>query len=169
MTSLASLGPSAQAQAARQIAEQERKRLVGKKPCPQCLGTGVLPRFDGNGVRCKQCKGSGLIKEPKPSKYKAKAEYVDNIRFASKREAVRYQFLKVLEREGVIRNVECQPEFRLIVNGKDIGRFRADFAYFRGEERIIEDVKSPASKTEAYSLRKRIVEAIYHVKIVEVS
>jgi hypothetical protein len=47
----------------------------------------------------------------------------------------------------------------------------ADFAYFdpSRERRIVEDVKSPATKTPLYKLKRALVEAIYPaVKIVEI-
>jgi hypothetical protein len=51
----------------------------------------------------------------KPLKYHNRVAAVDGHRFASQREARRYAELRVLERAGVIRDLELQPEFLLYV------------------------------------------------------
>lgn len=90
-------------------------------------------------------------------------------RFDSKREHQRFHVLRLMERCGEIRNLERSPRFDLIVNGIKCGFYKADFAYFKNEKRVIEDVKSEPTKTPVYRLKKRIVEALYGVEIVEVS
>lgn len=116
-------------------------------------------------------------------KYLNEPVKVDGIHFASRREAARYIQLKLLERAGQITNLVLQPKFKLWIDGRPVlirskgfpnGRqaaYKADFGYFdiRTNARVIEDVKSPASRTEAYCLRKALVEAMYPgTKIVEV-
>ncbi len=93
------------------------------------------------------------------SKYKAVKTAVDNLLFDSKREAKRYGELKLLERAGQIRNLELQPVFPLIVNGTKVCEYRADFVYFEGERRIIEDSKG--FRTPAYKLKRRLLLAVY--------
>jgi hypothetical protein len=44
-----------------------------------------------------------------------------------------------------------------MVNGVKIGRYTADFRYSKGEEVVVEDVKSKATKTRDYVLRKKIL------------
>lgn len=112
------------------------------------------------------------------NKYRAKPVTIDGIRFASKREANRYSELRLLEKAGVIRNLELQPKFALMIDGRPIlirskgypnGRaasFKADFAYFEDNRRVIEDSKGV--RTEAYALRRAVVEAIYGIRIDEV-
>lgn len=95
----------------------------------------------------------------KISKYSAIRTEVDGITFASKREAARYQELKLLQRGGMISNLELQPVFPIIINGVRCGKYIADFAYFDGAARITEDVKG--MKTPVYRLKKKIVEALY--------
>lgn len=89
------------------------------------------------------------------SKFGAKPTFVDGIRFASKKEAARYTALKLLELAGVIRDLERQPRYPIVVNGEPVkirshgspnGRavyYVADFRYFdtRTNERVVEDVK----------------------------
>ena len=113
------------------------------------------------------------------SKYGATPLVVEGIRFDSKREARRYQELRVLERLGVVRDLERQPRYALevlelhhgaagaIVN---CGHYTADFRYLDVESGrvMVEDVKSQATRTTAYRLRKRLVEAIHGVTITEV-
>lgn len=112
----------------------------------------------------------------KPSKYRSKKTVVDDITFDSIKEAKRYTELKLLEKAGEISHLELQPRFILQIAGKpityDSGRkaeYRADFAYFDGQKRIVEDVKSSATKTDVYKLKKALVQAIYPaVKIIEI-
>ena len=44
-----------------------------------------------------------------------------------------------------------------MVNGVKIGRYTADFRYKKGSDVIVEDVKSRATKTRDYVLRKKIL------------
>lgn len=103
---------------------------------------------------------------PAVSKYRNKRCVVNGIEFHSLAEARRYAELIHLQNGGTIRNLELQPAFKLIVDGIIIGHYRADFAYFMEGERVIEDVKG--FKTPTYRLKKRFVEALYKVKIVEI-
>ena len=101
----------------------------------------------------------------KPNKYGAKPKTVDGIRFASTKEANRYQELKLLERAGHIRNLELQPRFDLIVNGVNCGFYKADFRYFEGQKRITEDCKGV--RTPTYVLKRKLVAALYNVEVLE--
>ena len=117
------------------------------------------------------------------SKYRNIKVHMDGHSFDSKKEARRYGELKLLQSAGEISNLELQPKYLLTINGDPVlikskgypnGRkasFKADFRYFctKRNKTIVEDVKSPASRTEAYALRKAVVEAIYPgVEIVEI-
>jgi uncharacterized protein DUF1064 len=98
-----------------------------------------------------------------------KTEYM-GIQFDSRKEADRYQQLQLLERAGQIRSLELQPRYDLIVNGHKLGFYRGDFRY---EEvatgtTILEDVKSPATKTPVYQLKKKLIKALYGIEISEV-
>lgn len=119
--------------------------------------------------------------QPKRNKFNAKATVVDGERFDSAKEAKRWIQLRLLEQAGEISHLERQPKFKLTCGLRPIlirseryknGRqavYTADFSYFNGEHRIIEDVKSSATRTESYVLRKAIVEAMFPaVRIVEV-
>jgi len=116
------------------------------------------------------------LKAEKPSKYRNKKVVVDGHRFDSKKEASRYLVLKARQEAGEISHLELQPRFNLRILDRPVtytsGRrayYVADFAYFDGSKRVIEDVKSPATKTQVYKLKKAVVEAMLPaVKIVEV-
>jgi hypothetical protein len=104
------------------------------------------------------------------SKYGAVPVEIDGHRFASQNEGKRYMDLRMLERVGVISGLELQPRFPIIVDGAPIkypsGRiltYVADFAYFRGQERVIEDAKG--MQTDVFKIKRALVEAIYKVKV----
>lgn len=103
------------------------------------------------------------------NKYNNKRTEVDGVMFHSKREATRYQELKLLQASGEIQDLILQPSFELRVEGgKVVGKYFADFKYKIGMRVVIEDVKSSATKTPVYRLKKKIVESVYNIKIVEV-
>jgi hypothetical protein len=101
------------------------------------------------------------------NKYHAKPTIVDNVRFASAREASRYRELCLLLASGAISHLELQPRFDIIVNHKKIGFYKADFRYV-DEDGLshIEDAKGVS--TPVYRLKKRLVEAMYSIVIEEV-
>ncbi len=104
----------------------------------------------------------------KPSKYRNIKVECDGIHFDSKKERDRYLQLRLLERGSAIREVVLQPAFPLIVNGKKIGTYKADFQYTECEtgEQVVEDVKG--MKTPVYNLKKKLVAALYGIQVREV-
>lgn len=115
------------------------------------------------------------------SKYRAKPEVVDGVRFHSRKEAARYRELRLLEKAGEIVKLELQPRFPLMVPGRGnggpyervhVGDYVADFKYVIPGYRPIldivrvEDVKG--FKTPLYKWKKKHVEAQYGVQIVEI-
>ena len=98
------------------------------------------------------------------SKYRAKKTVVDGIKFDSKKEARRYGELKLLERGGAITGLTLQPKFELIPTIRRKGEtlrkisYFADFKYYdcNKKKNIVEDVKSEATKTDVYKLKKRL-------------
>jgi hypothetical protein len=118
---------------------------------------------------------------PRRHKYHARATVVDGIRFDSTKEAKRYRDLSLLAAAGQIHRLEVHPRFPIDVvelyrygRGRALhvascGTYTADFRYaLAGGEVVVEDVKSGPTKTEAYRLRKRLVEAIHGITIREV-
>lgn len=99
------------------------------------------------------------------SKYGSRKTEVDGYIFDSKMEAARYNDLKLLERSGEIKSLIVHPVIPLVVNGKRIGRYIADFSYYQDDKKIVEDVKG--ARTAVYMLKKRLVNAIYGIEILE--
>lgn len=120
---------------------------------------------------------TGIVsKQPVPitsrvTKYRNKPTLVDGILFDSIAEAKRYNELKLLELAGQIRDLKLQPKFIFEYAGIRIGSYKADFQYLlpHSPVRVIEDVKSPSSKTQMYRLRKRMMLAFHGIEVREVS
>lgn len=106
------------------------------------------------------------------NKYHAKKVEVDGIEFDSRREANRWQELKILERAGMISDLRRQEEFELIPRcGKERpAKYHADFTYTDTAtgERVVEDVKSRATKTKDYILRRKLMNWRHGIQIREV-
>lgn len=109
-------------------------------------------------------------------KYGAKPTTVDGIRFASLKESRRYQELRLLEKAGEIEDLSLQPEFVLDVNDETLGVYRADFAYYpchrsgphKGAiigHQVIEDVKSPPTKTPLWRWKVKHLKAQYGIEV----
>ena len=92
------------------------------------------------------------------NKYRAVKTVIDGITFHSKKEAERYKILSLLESQGRIDNLRLQPRIALMVNGVKIGHYIADFQYDMAGKQVIEDVKSKATRTPIYKLKKKILE-----------
>ena len=102
------------------------------------------------------------------SKYHAVKAEVDGYIFASKREARRYGELKLLYNAGEIFELTLQPKFEITINKVHICNYFADFRYeTKYGAMITEDVKGV--KTPVYKLKKKLVEALYGIEIVEVT
>lgn len=106
----------------------------------------------------------------KKNKYNAVKVQDDGFTFDSKHEHARYCQLKVCLQGGDIEKLELHPRWELVVNGKKIGRYTADFRYVREGKTIVEDAKakSKAARSRDYILRKKLVEALYGIVIEEV-
>lgn len=101
------------------------------------------------------------------SKYNAIKTEIDGFLFDSRREAIRYAELKMLEQAGEITDLELQPVYPCLVNGKLVCKYIADFRYKLPSGReVVEDAKG--AKTPVYRLKNKLVNALYGVVIVEV-
>ena len=99
------------------------------------------------------------------NKYGNVKKIIGGIKFDSTKEANRYCELKLLQKAGVIKQLEIQTVFVLQepffdFSGKkqrDI-RYIADFTYFQGDKYIVEDVKSPITrKNPVYAIKKKML------------
>ena len=105
------------------------------------------------------------------NKYRAKKTVVDGITFDSKREALRYGELKLLEKAKVIRDLEVHPKFKLVrypieikySNGR-IAVYTADFSYITNAgDVVIEDVKGVV--TSEAKFRIAVFESLYKLPV----
>lgn len=99
----------------------------------------------------------------KKSKYNNVITEVDGIKFRSKAEARRYGELKLLMRAGEVRFFTRQNVFGLPGGVK----YLIDFiVWWEDGSHTFEDVKG--FKTATYRDKKKMVEALYPVKITEI-
>lgn len=105
----------------------------------------------------------------RPAKYRNAPIIVDGIRFDSKAEAKQWEFLRLLERAGLIRDLSRQVRFRLDFNGIRICDYVADFCYFdlKLGRNVVEDVKG--LKTPAYRIKAKLMLACHGITISEVA
>ena len=101
-------------------------------------------------------------KNGKVNRYGNVPTTVDGHRFDSKKEAARYEVLKARQLAGVIHDLELQPAFCLQDAFERDGQryrpitYRADFRYKTDDGSVIvEDVKSPATITPLYEVKKK--------------
>jgi hypothetical protein len=102
-------------------------------------------------------------------KYGNQPVVLDGVRFASKAEARRYSELLLLAKVGDITDLELQPRYPLIVAGERIATYVADFRYVRAGKTVVEDVKSPASRTPVYKLKIKLLQALHGIEVAEIS
>lgn len=103
----------------------------------------------------------------KRSKYRNVKTVVDGITFASKKEANRYQDLKLLEKAGEIIDLDRQITFSLDPYSVHVCNYIADFVYeTRDGKQVVEDVKG--HRTKEYRIKKRLMLACHGIEIVEI-
>ena len=100
-----------------------------------------------------------------PNKYRAERTTIDGITFASRREARRYQWLKIAERCGAISDLVLQPSFRIEIAAVLVCRVVADFGYTMDGQAVIEDCKGV--RTPIYRLKKKLLRATHGIEIKE--
>lgn len=120
------------------------------------------------------------------SKYHSKKITIDGNTFDSRKEAKRWQELSLLQRAGAITDLQRQVEFELIPaqrepdtigvrggvrKGKTIEfavKYVADFVYRENGKTVVEDVKSPATKTKDYIIKRKLMLWVHGIKINEI-
>ena len=124
------------------------------------------------------------------SKYNNKKVFLpDGTVFDSEKEYARWCELRLLEKAGVIKNLQRQVPFVLIpTQYEEVVRFSkktgkqlksktktaeqaclyyADFTYLENENLVVEDVKSEATRTELYKIKRKLMLERYGIKIKE--
>lgn len=119
-----------------------------------------------------------------------KTKTADGITFDSRKEARRWQHLRLLESRGEIQDLRRQVEYELVPNQyvvierysdktgkrlKDEQRlaerrvcYVADFVYTRDGETIVEDTKSPATRTKDYIIKRKLMRYLNGIAISEI-
>ncbi|CAG0947548.1 hypothetical protein ANRL1_04256 [Anaerolineae bacterium] len=93
---------------------------------------------------------------------------MDGYTFDSLSEARRYGELKIEELAGNISALKVHPRFCLDVNGVHVCDYEADFTYCRNGRFVVEDVKSTATVTRLYRVKKKLMLAVLGITIQEV-
>lgn len=94
----------------------------------------------------------------------------------SKAESRRIAKLRLMELAGEISELRTQVKFELIpaqyIGGKCVERaitYKADAAYLdKAGNLVVEDVKSPATKTQQYVIRRKLMLFVHGIQVVEV-
>lgn len=102
-----------------------------------------------------------------PHKYNAKITKRDGYTFQSKREADRYDELKILEKTGAITDLKIHPRYKITVAGMFICTAVLDFEYWDWDKRnglVYEDVKG--KDTDLSRLKRKLLKALYKIDVV---
>lgn len=109
------------------------------------------------------------------SKYGNRKTTVDGVTYDSAKEARRGAELRLMQRAGLIQDLARQVRYTLIPaqrrNGKVVERaatYTADFVYTQNGETVVEDVKSPATRTQVYKLKKKLMLWEYGIEVKEI-
>lgn len=154
--SVSDLPPKYQAQAVKKYMEQQARR-------------GLMP------------SAAAVREQPKGTKYHSMpTERVTPsgavLRFDSQKEARRYDFLIERERAGMIQDLRLQVDFTLQeaytdTEGRRVRaiRYRADFTYREQDGGlVVEDVKSRATRTREYLLKRKLMKDRLRIDVTEV-
>lgn len=127
----------------------------------------------------------GMLGRAKGPKYHNEPTAVGGIKFDSRKEAHRYGELMALQKAGKIRGLKLQAQYTLqesyvTETGERVRaiRYVADFAYERATAPdcagtihwlpVVEDVKSRATKTAQYEMKKKLLRERFGLTITEV-
>lgn len=135
------------------------------------------PKYQDQAVRQLQAqmqrKSEALERVPKYRNQKTERK---GISFDSKKESRRYDELMLMLQAGEISDLRLQQDFTLqeaytTPDGERVRaiRYRADFAYQRKNgEYIVEDVKSKATRTRVYLMKRKMMLERLGIRIREV-
>lgn len=167
--SLSDLPPAYQNQAARKWAAQQRAKV----------------QASGGGADTVVEMPLAAAEPGKEPKYHNRETVVSGITFDSRKEARRYKELMVLLHAGEIRDLRLQEAYVLqqAYTQPDGTRIRAitylaDFSYWRPTSpdvagavhwvKTVEDVKSTATRTKAYIIKRKMMAEVHGINIKEI-
>jgi hypothetical protein len=117
-------------------------------------------------------KDGKVVNKTKSSKFNNIKSEIDGHTFDSNKEAEFYGSLKIKKNAGLIKDFKMQVQYDILVNNIHIAYYYLDFKIENNDgsfEYI--DIKGKDKKsnkfikTGVFALKKRLVEAIYHIKI----
>ena len=115
------------------------------------------------------------IKVNRMNKYGARKISIDGVIFDSRKEAARWQELRLMLRAGVIDDLRRQVAFELIprqMDGKRVAEravnYIADFVYTENGQTVVEDVKSLATRTPEYIIKRKLMRWVHGITVKEV-
>lgn len=107
------------------------------------------------------------------AKYGNRKVIRDGIEFDSIKECQRYCELKLMQRAGVISDLQLQVSFELIpthrIDGKVVERavnYIADFVYKQDGVQVVEDTKG--MRTKEYIIKRKLMLYIHNIRIKEI-
>ena len=107
------------------------------------------------------------------SKYGNRKVIHDGIEFDSVKEAHRYCELKLMQRAGVISDLQLQVPFELIPTQRIDGKlaekavnYVADFVYQQNGAQVVEDTKGV--RTKEYIIKRKLMLWVHGIRIREV-
>ena len=112
----------------------------------------------------------GEMKFKQQSKYgNTKCKSMDGEQFDSIKERNRYYELPLMQKAGIITDLRRQVKFVLIPkqDGEREVAYKADFVYEDRETglTVVEDVKSSATKTAEYIIKRKMMLYFFNIKI----
>lgn len=148
-------------------AKRAKLAKIHPKTCAHCRYINIP-----SALECVKCT------QPlrKPSKHKNVPTVIDGIKFDSKREAARWQELRLLERAGKIVELERQVVFELAPSVQYSGkratpvlRYVADFCYFEMTgalaKYVVEDSKG--FRCSVYRIKRHLMKSVHGIEIRE--
>jgi hypothetical protein len=117
-------------------------------------------------------KDGKIVNKSKSSKFGNVKVEIDGYKFDSRKESEFYGSLKIKKQAGLIKNFKMQVPYNIVVNNIHIANYFLDFEVENNDGTIeYIDIKGKDKKTNkfiktgVFALKKRLVEAIYGIKI----
>jgi len=108
----------------------------------------------------------------KPGKFHNTKVVADGITWDSKHEFQRWKELQMLQKGGVIQDLQRQvtfilaPPVKLHGKTKPALRYVADFVYYRAGERVVEDFKSPiTAREDLFRAKLHLMKSVHGIEV----
>lgn len=110
-------------------------------------------------------------KRRRPNKYNAKRVTLDGRKFDSIKESFVYSQLRLREKAGEIRDLECQVPIALLAHdctsgqGEKVATYKVDFKFYDNQKSCVRYVDAKGVKTAMFNLKARMVKACYGITV----